>query len=149
MDTDDARELIAEIVDDDELLSSMDVELTELTDESLSLFVPYSDRIALAESTPGMGGAVHAGVVATLIDMSGEVLRLAADDPRTFVLATTDLNVSYLRPASGDLHVTATIRRVGSSMAVSEATVESETPEGDRKEIAVGRTSYRVLETDG
>lgn len=145
MSTDQHRELITEILSDDELLSTIDAEVDEITDDSLLLVVPYSSLISLADSTPGMGETVHAGIVATMVDMAGEVLRLAADDPETMVLATTDLHVTYLRPATDDLHVTAEIRRAGESMATSTVSVESDDPEGRRKEVATGSASYRVL----
>lgn len=143
---DERHSLIREILSDDKLLSTVDVEVDELTDERLSLVVPYSSTIALADLTPGMGGTVHAGIIATMVDMAGEVLRLEADDPESFVLATTDLHVTYLRPATDDLYVTAEIKRVGESMAVSEVTVKSDDPDGERTEVAAGRGSYRVLE---
>lgn len=144
----DHRSVITDVITDDKLLSSIDAEIDEITDERLSLFVPYSSLIALADSTPGMGETVHAGIIATMIDMAGEVLRLEADDPESFVLATTDLHVSYLRPATDDLYVTAEVNRVGTSMAVSDVVVESTAPDGQQKEVAVGHGSYRVLTAD-
>lgn len=143
--TQENTSIIREVIADDELLSSINVEIDEITDETLSLHVPYSSLIALAETTPGMGNTVHAGIIATMIDMAGEVLRLEADDPESFVLATTDLHVTYLRPATDDLYVKAEVTRVGTSMAVSEVSVSSDAPDGRRKEVAVGRGSYRVL----
>lgn len=139
------RLVITEIISNDELLSTINAEVDEIRDDMLSLVVPYNSLIALADSTPGMGGTVHAGIIATMVDMAGEVLRLEAEDPEAFVLATTDLHVTYLRPATDDLYISAEINRVGSSMAVSEVSVESDSPDGQLKEVAVGRGSYRVL----
>ncbi|MFB6153568.1 MAG: hotdog domain-containing protein, partial [Halodesulfurarchaeum sp.] len=56
-----------------------------------------------------------------------------------------DLNVSYLRPARGDLVGTAEVVRVGGSVGVSTISVESETPDGAIKEVAVGRGSFRIF----
>jgi len=60
-------------------------------------------------------------------------------------VATIDLNLSYLRPATSDLVCTADVVRTGSTVGVAEMTVESTTPDGETKEVAVGRGSFRVF----
>lgn len=97
-------------------------------------------------------GPVHGGIAASLVDTaSGFVLRTTFEDPVAAHLTTTDLDVSYLRPATGDLFVEAEVIRAGTSVGVTDATVESETPDGERKAVAVGRATYRLFrdETDG
>ncbi|ELY52040.1 PaaI family thioesterase [Natronolimnohabitans innermongolicus] len=84
---------------------------------------------------------VHGGIVATLIDTSSAfALRTTFDDPKSARLTTTDLNVSYLRPAIGDLRADAEVVRAGSTTGVTEVSVV-----GDAGEAAVGRTTYRLF----
>lgn len=143
--TDRSREIIETLLTDDEFLSWLNVSIESITPDTLTLIVPYSSKIALSDETPGMGGTVHAGILSTLIDMAGEVLRLHAENPEQFVLATTDLHTTFLRPATNDLRITGRIERVGGSMAVSDVRITSEAPDGTEKTVAVGRGSYRVL----
>ncbi|THE65172.1 PaaI family thioesterase [Salinadaptatus halalkaliphilus] len=89
---------------------------------------------------------IHGGIVATLIDTSSAfALRTTFDDPDAVGLTTTDLNVSYLRPAMGDLRAEAEVLRVGGTTGVTEVSIE-----GAAGEAAVGRTTYKLFrpETD-
>ena len=116
--------------------------------------VPYDEK--LVNPDPGGTPVVHGGIAATLVDTaSGFVLRTTFEDPAEARLTTTDLNVSYLRPATGDLRVEAEVVRAGGSMGVTDVTVESEGREGEGREgeepdeepreIAVGSASYRLF----
>ena len=106
--------------------------------------VPYDEKFA--NLVPGGEGNVHGGVAATLIDTaSGFALRSTFEDPEAARLTTTDLNVSYLRPATDDLRVEADVLRAGGSMGVTDATVSSVAPDGEETDVAVGRTSYRLF----
>ncbi len=89
---------------------------------------------------------IHGGIAATLVDTaSGFVLRTTFDDPGAAKLTTTDLDVSYLRPATGDLRVEADVVRAGRSTGVTDVIVESVAPNGEWKEVVVGRTTYRLF----
>lgn len=89
---------------------------------------------------------IHGGVISTLIDTASAVaLRTTFDDPQGANLTTTNMDVSYLRPATGDLEATAEVVRAGRSMGVADVTVTAETPDGERTEVAVGRTNYRLF----
>ena len=106
--------------------------------------VPYDEK--LVNPDPGGTAVVHGGVTATLVDTaSGFVLRTTFDDPAEARLTTTDLNVSYLRPATGDLRVEAEVVRAGGSMGVTDVTVASNGPNGESTEVAVGSASYRLF----
>jgi uncharacterized protein (TIGR00369 family) len=84
---------------------------------------------------------VHGGIVATLVDTaSAFALRSTFPDPNDVDLTTTDLNVSYLRPATGDLRADAEVVRAGGSTGVAEVSIE-----GTDGEAAVGRTTYRLF----
>ena len=67
-------------------------------------------------------GAVHGGMLATLVDTTmGAAVRSAADGEGA---ATSQLSVTYLRPGKpGTLVVTATVRKRGESLTVCEADV--------------------------
>lgn len=92
---------------------------------------------------------IHGGVISTLVDTASAVaLRTTFDDPRQANLTTTNMDVSYLRPATGDLAATAKVVRAGRSMGVADVTVTAETPDG-REEVAVGRTNYRLFRESG
>ncbi|ELY76243.1 PaaI family thioesterase [Natrinema pallidum] len=117
---------------------------------NLEVFDLESGRAVLAiepdedfENPVGTDGhdPVHGGIVATLIDTaSAFALRSTFDDPGEADLTTTDLNVSYLRPATGDLRAVADVLRAGGSTGVTDVTVE-----GADGEAAVGRTTYRLF----
>jgi uncharacterized protein (TIGR00369 family) len=143
--TNRTADFIESIIANDEFLSWLNVSIDAITDDTLTLSVPYSSKIALNDETPGMGGTIHAGILSTLVDMAGEVLRLHAEHPEAFVLATTDLHTTFLRPATNDLTITGRIERVGNSMAVSDVRITSHAPDGTEKTVAIGRGSYRVL----
>ena len=75
----------------------------------------------------------------------GFALRTTLADPADARLVTTDLNISYIRPAGDDLLAEATVVRSGGSMGVVRVTVRTVDPDGNRTETAVGRTSYRLF----
>jgi uncharacterized protein (TIGR00369 family) len=69
-------------------------------------------------------GAVHGGVLASLVDMAmGLAVRSLGDD--SDVPATSQLTTTYLRPGQpGTLVVTAEVRKQGDNLTVCEAGVE-------------------------
>lgn len=141
---DSVESYFADLVESDPLLEWIDAEVEASGDERLIVRVPESERIMLDPLWEGMGGVVHAGIIATLVDTVGGAARKQIDRPTEASLSTTDMNVSYLRPAVGDVVATGVADRVGSSMAVVSVTIESETPRGDFDEVAVGRATYHV-----
>jgi uncharacterized protein (TIGR00369 family) len=103
------------------------------------LSLPFDESLA----NPG-SGVMQGGVVATLIDHGGgAALRTTLEDPAETPHASTELNVSYVRPASGDLTAEATVVRSGTSMAVVEVGVTT-VFEGEEKTVAVGRVSLHI-----
>jgi uncharacterized protein (TIGR00369 family) len=94
----------------------------------------------------GSRGNVHGGIVATLIDVGcGLVLRSMFDEPAEVKLATTDLSVSYVRPARGDLRVEATVIRSGQSVGFSTAEVFGTHPNGNSVTVAHGKGSFHIM----
>ncbi|WP_049989636.1 PaaI family thioesterase [Natrinema salifodinae] len=133
-------------------LSWLDLEVEFLGDGRAVLAI---ERDEAFENPIGNDGynPVHGGIVASLIDTaSAFALRTTFQNPGQAFLTTTDLNVSYLRPATGDLRAEAEVLRAGGSTGVTDVTVE-----GADGEAAVGRTTYRLFrdgtgdesETDG
>ncbi|WP_101294040.1 PaaI family thioesterase [Halegenticoccus soli] len=104
--------------------------------------VPYDEKLTNATTPP----TVHGGVAATLVDTAGGIaLRTTLDDPLAGGVATVNLNVNYLRRASGDLTATAEVVRAGGTIGVSEMTVEGPTPDGGTEAVATGQAAYRLF----
>lgn len=118
-------------------LSWLDLQLEFIERGRVEMSVPETEDLR----NPGPGGSIHGGIAATLIDTaSGFALRTTFEDPTSARLATTDLDVSYLRPATGDLRVEAEVLRAGGRTGVTDVSVES-----NGETVAVGRTTYRLF----
>lgn len=143
-DAEDVQAFIQSYVDDYGFLSFLDLQVEAVDDGEMTLRIPYDEKL----TNHGAGeGNVHGGIAATIIDTAGGLaIRTTLDEPITAGVATIDLNVSYLRPARGDLVAEADVIRVGSTVGVAEVTVTCEDDEGERVEVAVGRGSFRVFE---
>jgi len=91
----------------------------EAEDGSASLQVDVDER----HLNPA--GAVHGGLLATLVDTTmGAAVRTLADGETP---ATSQLTVTYLRPGKpGRLLVTARVSKRGDSLTVCEADVEQD-----------------------
>lgn len=136
-------EFLQEFIDEHGFLSFLDLTVEELEPGYMVMRVPYDRK--LTNKGPGNGN-VHGGIASTLIDTAGGLcVHTALENPLESSVATIDLNVSYLRPARGDLVGTAEVVRIGGTVGVAEVTVESETPDGDVGEVAVGRGSFRIF----
>ncbi|MFP9193451.1 PaaI family thioesterase [Natronosalvus vescus] len=130
-----------------EFLSWLGATVESVDDGRMTMAIPYDEK--LTNTRPSNGDRrpdIHGGVAATLIDtVGGIVFHTDFDDPIDAGAATINLNVNYLRPATGDLEATARIIRAGSSVGVSEIMVESTTPDGETREVATGQGSYRLF----
>ncbi|WP_290809818.1 PaaI family thioesterase [Halovivax sp.] len=132
-----------------EFLSWLGVTVDEVDDGTMTMSIPYDEKLTNVRPSGGNGDRrpdIHGGVAATLVDtVGGLVLRTTFDEPSGNGVATISLNVNYLRPATGDLEATAEVIRVGSTVGVSEITVESTTPDGETREVATGQGSFRIF----
>lgn len=139
----DHVELLQEFIESHGFLSWLNLRVEKLDRGRIVMSVPYDEKLV----NPGSPvGSIHGGIAATLVDTaSGFALRSTFENPTTGSLATTDLNVTYLRPATDDLRVEAEVLRAGGSMGYTDTIVSSDDPEGERKDVAVGRTSYRLF----
>lgn len=114
------------------------VEVAE--DGRVVLSLPMQDGLT------NFSGNLHGGVLATLIDTASALaIRNTFADPWTPGLATTDLTVSYVRPANSEVRADAEVVRVGDSLAVTTVEVTGVAPDGERKVVATGGTTYRVF----
>ncbi|GAA0210106.1 hotdog fold thioesterase [Halobacterium noricense] len=140
---DDHVDLLQAFIESHGFLSWLDLTVEELDRGRIVMSVPYDEKLV----NPGSPvGSIHGGIAATLVDTaSGFALRSTFDEPTTGSLATTDLNVTYLRPATNDLRVEAEVLRAGGSMGFTDTLVSSVAPDGEQKDVAVGRTSYRLF----
>lgn len=145
------REILQARVDEHGFLSWLGVRIAVVDSGHLVLEVPYRDEITNPPSLGATdGGTIHGGVAATLIDTTGGLcVQSDLPDPVRDVVATIDLNLSYLRPATDDLIATAELIRRGDTIGVADVTVESKTDSGEHAVVAVGRGSYRVYPGDG
>ena len=136
-------------------LSWLGTRVDEVEYGRVVMSVPFDEKLTNDVPSDDGGHAetpqVHGGVAATLIDTAGAVAqRTLFDDPLAGALATVNLNVNYLRPASGDLMATAEVVRAGGTIGVSTVTVEGPTPDGDdRQPVATGQVAYRLFRDDG
>jgi uncharacterized protein (TIGR00369 family) len=89
------------------------------------------------------GGVLHGGVTATLVDVAGGMAIGSTFEDGGEMMATTNLDVNYLRPVTDTAYATAEVVRVGSSNAVAHVEVESTAPNGERKDVAIGTVTYQ------
>ncbi|MCU4717887.1 PaaI family thioesterase [Halapricum hydrolyticum] len=142
--TDDVKDLIQYHIEEEHgYLSWLGVSVEEFTEETITMTVPYDEKLTNTTSPPTM----HGGVAATLADTAGGIaLRPSLADPVNGGVATINLNVNYLQRASGDLTARAEVVRAGNSVGVSEIYVESETPDGAVEPVAVVTGAYRLFQ---
>lgn len=149
---DDAAAAVQQYIDDHHgYLSWLGTGVEEFGYGTVVMTVPYDEKL----TNKPMGGegeadespaGIHGGIAATLIDTAGGIaLRPFLDDPFTGGIATVNLNVNYLRPATTDLKATAEVVRAGNSIGVSTVTVESERPDGEAQPVATGQGAYRLF----
>ncbi|WP_440764082.1 PaaI family thioesterase [Natronorubrum sp. DTA7] len=121
-------------------LSWLDISVDRLEDGAAVLTIDHDEEFENPVGNDGYN-PVHGGIVATLIDTaSAFALRTTFEEPSRARLTTTDLNVSYLRPATGNLRAEASVVRAGGTTGVTEVSVT-----GADGEAAVGRTTYRLF----
>jgi len=146
---DDAAAFLQAYIDAHGYLSWLGTQVESMERDRLVMTIPFDEK--LTNTRPNGDdddetANIHGGVAATLIDTAGGIaLRPALDDPMEDGVATINLNVNYLRPATGDLIATADVIRSGSSVGVSTVTLESEAPDGEMKPVATGQVAYRLF----
>ena len=96
--------------------------------------------LTITDETPtGIGGSVHGGVLATMVDEAMLIAVFADMREGEQPAGTAELNISYLRPAHGDkVFATANEVKRGRQLAVIEVDVTDE----DDRLCAKGRVTY-------
>ncbi|MFC4358012.1 PaaI family thioesterase [Halobium salinum] len=140
---DEAASIVQQYIEQEHgYLSWLGTEVDEMERGRVVLTVPYDEKLTNTVTPP----TVHGGIAATLIDTAGGIAqRTMLDDPLDGGVATVNLNVNYLRRASGDLTGTGEVIRAGNSIGWSTVTVESSTPGGDTEPVATGQVAYRLF----
>ncbi|AEH36392.1 PaaI family thioesterase [Halopiger xanaduensis] len=131
-----------------EFLSWIGTSVDNVGPGTMTLSVPYDEKLTNTRphAPDGRRADIHGGIAATLLDTAGGLaLRTEIENPFAASIATINLNVNYLRPATGDLTATANVVRAGSSVGVSEIVVESTSPDGETCEVAIGQGAYRIF----
>lgn len=89
----------------------------------------------------GVGGSVHGGILATLVDVVTIGAVASAIGPNDVMNGTAELNISYLRPALGARVVAeGRVLKKGRSLAV----VDAECSDGAGRLFAKGRVQYAL-----
>ncbi|WP_253741584.1 PaaI family thioesterase [Halorientalis sp. IM1011] len=136
-----SAEVAAYVLENHGYLSWLNISVEDLEEGRAVMHLPYQEKLA-----NWVTGTIHGGVTATLIDTcSAFALRTTMDDPMETTLATTDLDVKYVRPATSDIEVEAAVIRSGTSTGVTRVTVTGETDDGEEKIVAIGATTYRLF----
>jgi uncharacterized protein (TIGR00369 family) len=76
------------------------MQLTALSTERVEMFVPYAENLIGNPKT----GVVHGGVITTLLDTLGGLAVMAAA-PEGRPVATLDLRIDYLKPATPGMNI--------------------------------------------
>ena len=111
---------------------------------SLEELRPGFARVAMIPSEfsiGGVGGSVHGGLLAALVDISmlQAMVSVFADNEEP--AGTVDLNITFMRPAVGDvIQAEATVLRKGRHLAVVEVSIFG----GDGTLCSKGRAIYAV-----
>jgi len=143
MDTDTDEAAVEEYLAAHAFLSWIGIEPERVEPGRVVLSVPYDDSLT---NPADDGEYVHTGVVSTVADAASEfALRTMLDETRGTGVMTTNVNVSYLRPATDDVYVDADVVRAGGSVGVTEVTVTSGPPDAGHQTVAVGTATYRLF----
>ncbi|RQG95449.1 PaaI family thioesterase [Natrarchaeobius chitinivorans] len=137
------QDIFEQMIDQHGFLANMDIEHVRTDRGRTVLSMPYNDDIA--NTFQGSSGSLHGGALATLIDAGcGFALRSTFDDPIAAGLATTDLSVTYVSPATTNLRLVATVVRAGGAVGFAEATIK-QADTNDDQVVARGDTTYRIF----
>ena len=91
------------------------------------------------ETPTGVGGSVHGGVLAAMVDIVMLAAMFAERRTGEVPAGTADLNITYLRPAQGKrIFADATVMKRGRQLSMVEISIVDE----DDRLCAKGRTLY-------
>jgi uncharacterized protein (TIGR00369 family) len=114
------------------------IKVVKLASGQATLSLPFREEFIGDPRRP----ALHGGVISTLMDMAGGAA-VWTELEKTDRLATVDLLVDYLQPASPKAIVAkAKVLRIGNRVAVAHITV---TQKGNSSPVAEGRAVYNIV----
>jgi len=123
-----------------EFLSWLGIEIESAKDGHVVLTLEHRDEFTNVGSE-----AIHGGITASLIDnAAGTALRSMLACPEQTPHSTIDLDISFIRPAGGDLRAEANTIRVGETVGVVQVEVTSVAPDGARKIVATGKATMHI-----
>jgi len=110
---------------------------------------PGFSRVCMATSPltlAGIGGSVHGGLLAALVDIAMLEALFATFGPGSQPAGTADLNITYLRPAlGGRIYAEATVLKAGRMLCTTEVEIKDD----QGRLCAKGRTLYALRPSAG
>jgi acyl-coenzyme A thioesterase 13 len=97
-------------------------------------------RLPVDRAVQNLGGKLHGGAAATLVDVAGTMAIISADKQNRPGV-TTDLNVSYFAPGEGAVIIDATVLKSGRTMAFVTVDIRRES---DNVLVAQGRMTKHM-----
>ena len=125
-------------------LSWLGVQMQNIQYGKSKLTIAFDGKFTDEEEDPP---TVHNGIVATLMEQTGELaIRTTLDDPVNDLVEPLNINVNFLHDAVHDLTGYAEVVEMRETSAIATITVESRTPQGNTESIATGQGVFRVEE---
>lgn len=132
---------IQDYIDNHGFLTWLDTAVESVHYGAVTLSAPFKEEFANHSEARVVA---HGGILASLFDTAcGFSLRSTFDSPDEIKMGTTDMNISYLRPATGDLTAEAEVIREGTSIGVVTGTVYS-LHQGEPVSVAAGRATFHI-----
>lgn len=127
------------LLENHEYLQHLGIGIDEQSEGEVTLSLPHYKSL----TNPG-SDAMQGGVVSALVDHAATAaVRTTLEDPLEVPHATADLEVTYVRPAAGDLTAVGDVVRTGGSLGVVSVEVTAETPDW-KHVVAVGTVSIHI-----
>lgn len=128
-------------IDDHGFLDWLDTSVEDVDHGSVTLAVPFRPEFTNHSEARDVA---HGGIVMSLFDTAcGFALRSTFDSPEAVEMGTTDMNVSFLRPATDDLTAEAEVIRAGESVGVVGGMVYSRY-QGEDVPVAAARATFHL-----
>jgi uncharacterized protein (TIGR00369 family) len=136
---------IQSYIDSHPFLDWIGLKIDRLSVGNARVSVEHSDNLTNVDDPAGF----HGGVSSTAVDVAGAVVLCTSfDEPESAVgqgsISTTNLTVSYFRPATDDLVVTAETVYAGEYKGVVNVIAEVVADAGT-KPVVAGTASYRLF----
>lgn len=142
--SDSVVEKIQTYIDSHPYLQWVGVEIESLEVGRATMSIAYEEKIA------NLGGprGLHGGISSTAVDVAGALaLATTFEDPVSAVgqgsISTTDLNISYFRPATDDIQLESEVVYSGESRGVARTVADK--GKETKSKIVAGRGTYKLF----